>query len=223
MNSVQDSSPPAADTAGGETIDLKLEVVVIPVSDVDRAKAFYEGLGWRIDADFADDQGFRIVQFTPHRSACSIQFGSDITSAPPGSATNMYLVVPDVQAARDVIAALGVAVSEVFHEGSLGDRFHADARVAGLAPGGATYGSFASFSDPDGNTWLLQQITTRLPDRIDPAATSFASASDLSKALQRAAAAHGEHETRIGREDPDWPDWYAAYMAREQVGGELPS
>jgi predicted enzyme related to lactoylglutathione lyase len=223
MNSVQDNSPPAADTAGGETIDLKLEVVVIPVSDVDRAKAFYEGLGWRIDADFADDQGFRIVQFTPHRSACSIQFGSDITSAPPGSATNMYLVVPDVQAARDVIAALGVAVSEVFHEGSLGDRFHADARVAGLAPGGATYGSFASFSDPDGNTWLLQQITTRLPDRIDPAATSFASASDLSKALQRAAAAHGEHETRIGREDPDWPDWYAAYMAREQVGGELPS
>jgi catechol 2,3-dioxygenase-like lactoylglutathione lyase family enzyme len=223
MSSVQESSAPAADTAGGETTDLKLEVIVIPVSDVDRARAFYEGLGWRLDADFSDEQGFRIVQFTPHGSACSIQFGSKVTSAPPGSATNMYLVVPDVQAARDAIAALGVAVSEVFHEGSLGDRFHPDTRVAGAAPDGATYGSFASFSDPDGNTWLLQQITTRLPGRVDAAATSFASASDLSLALQRAAAAHGQHEARIGREDPDWPDWYAEYIAREQAGEELPS
>jgi catechol 2,3-dioxygenase-like lactoylglutathione lyase family enzyme len=208
---------------GAELSDVKLEVVVIPVSDVDRAKAFYEGLGWRLDADVPDDQGFRIVQFTPRGSACSIQFGSKVTSAPPGSATNIYLVVHDVQAARDAIAALGVAVSEVFHEGSLGDRFHPDARVAGAAPDGATYGSFASFSDPDGNTWLLQEITSRLPGRIDPAATSFASASDLAKALQRAAAAHGEHEVRIGREDPDWPDWYAEYMVREQAGEELPA
>src|SRR5581483_2688135 len=169
--------------------------VVIPVSDVDRAKDFYARLGWRLDADFADGQGFRIVQFTPHGSACSIQFGSKITSAPPGSATNIYLVVPDVQAAR----------------------------VPGAAPDGATYGSFASFSDPDGNTWLLQQITTRLPGRVDPAPTSFGSASDLSKALQRAAAAHGEHEARIGRADPDWPDWYAEYMVSEQAGEELPS
>jgi catechol 2,3-dioxygenase-like lactoylglutathione lyase family enzyme len=205
------------------TTDLKLEVVVVPVSDVDRAKAFYEGLGWRLDADFADGQGFRIVQFTPHGSPCSIQFGSKITSAPPGSATNIYLVVSNVQAARDAIAALGVAVSEVFHEGSLGDRFHPDARVAGAAPDGATYGSFASFSDPDGNTWLLQEITTRLPGRIDAAATSFASAGDLAKALQRAASAHGQHEARIGREDPDWPDWYAEYMVREQTGEELPT
>jgi catechol 2,3-dioxygenase-like lactoylglutathione lyase family enzyme len=222
MSSVQDRGEPVTDP-GHETGDFKLEVVVIPVSDADRAKDFYARLGWRLDADFADGQGFRIVQFTPHGSACSIQFGSKITSAPPGSATNVYLVVPDVQAARDAIAALGVAVSEVFHEGSLGDRFDPDARVAGAAPDGATYGSFASFSDPDGNTWLLQQITTRLPGRVDPAATSFGSASDLSKALQRAAAAHGEHEARIGREDPDWPDWYADYMVREQAGEELPS
>jgi catechol 2,3-dioxygenase-like lactoylglutathione lyase family enzyme len=204
------------------SVVMKLEVAVIPVSDVDRAKAFYEGLGWRLDADFADEEGFRIVQLTPHGSPCSIQFGAKLTSAPPGSATNMYLVVPDVRAAREVIAGLGVAISEVFHEGSLGDRFHADARLAGPAPDGATYGSFASFSDPDGNTWLLQEITTRLPGRIDATAT-FASASDLSKALQRAAAAHGEHEARIGREDPDWPDWYAEYMVREQAGEELPS
>jgi hypothetical protein len=135
----------------------------------------------------------------------------------------MYLVVPDVQAARDAIAALGVAVSEVFHEGTLGDRFHPEARVAGPAPGRATYSSFASFSDPDGNTWLLQEITTRLPGRVDAAPTSFASAGDLSQALQRAAAAHGEHEARIGRADPDWPDWYAEYMVREQAGDALPT
>jgi hypothetical protein len=130
--------------------------------------------------------------------------------------------VADVQAVRDAIAALGAAVSEVFHEGSLGDRFRPDAHVAGAAPDGATYGSCASFSDPDGNTWLLQEITTRLPGRIDPAATSFASAGDLAKAMRRASAAHGEHEARIGREDPDWPDWYAEYMVREQAGEELP-
>jgi hypothetical protein len=135
----------------------------------------------------------------------------------------MYLVVPDVQAARDAIAARGVAVSEVFHEGSLGDRFHPDARVSGAAPDGATYGSFASFSDPDGNTWLLQEITTRLPGRVDPAATSFGSAGDLAKTLKRAAAAHGEHEARTGRADPDWPEWYAEYMVREQAGEELPA
>jgi catechol 2,3-dioxygenase-like lactoylglutathione lyase family enzyme len=223
MSSVQDMSEPANGTAGRTGIELKLEVVVIPVSDVDRAKAFYEGLGWRLDADFADGEGFRIVQLTPHGSGCSIQFGSKITSAPPGSATNMYLVVPDVETARQAIAALGVEVSEVFHEGSLGDRFHPDARVAGAAPDGATYGSFASFSDPDGNTWLLQEITTRLPGRVEPAATSFASVGDLASALRRAAAAHGEHEARIGAEDPDWPDWYAEYMVREQAGEELPS
>jgi predicted enzyme related to lactoylglutathione lyase len=223
MSSTEVGSERTGDGPGPLLADLKLEVVVVPVSDVDRAKAFYGGLGWRLDADFADEHGFRIVQFTPHGSACSIQFGSGLTSAPPGSATSMYLVVPDVEAARSAIAALGVAVSEVFHEGSLGDRFHPDARVAGAAPDGATYGSFASFSDPDGNTWLLQEITARLPGRVDQAVTSFTSAGDLSKALQRAEAAHGEHEKRIGRADPDWPDWYAEYMVSEQAGGELPS
>jgi catechol 2,3-dioxygenase-like lactoylglutathione lyase family enzyme len=222
MSSVRDSTE-ADTTDGPEMVDLKLEVVVIPVADVDRAKAFYTGIGWRLDADAADDHGFRIVQLTPPGSTCSVQFGSKVTSAAPGSATDLYLVVDDAQAARDAIAARGVAVSEVFHEGTLGDRFNPRARLAGPAPDGATYGSFASFSDPDGNTWLLQQITARLPGRVDPRTTSFSSAGDLSAALQRAAAAHGEHETRIGHADPEWPDWYAAYMVAEQAGAELPS
>ena len=201
---------------------MKLEVVVIPVSDVDRAKSFYERLGWRLDADFADEQGFRIVQLTPPASGCSIQFGARITSAPPGSADDLYLVVPDIQAARSAIAERGAAVSEVFHERAIGDRFHPEARVAGAAPDGATYGSFASVSDPDGNTWLLQEITTRLPGRVDAETTSFASAGDLSSALRRAEAAHGRHEARTGQADPDWPDWYAEYMVREQNGEALP-
>src|SRR5919197_6434745 len=220
MSSIQESS--AAEETGSDLSDVKLEVVVIPVSDVDRAKAFYEGLGWRLDADFADDRGFRIVQLTPPGSACSIQFGSKVTSAPLGSATNIYLVVPDVQAARDAVAALGVAVSDVFHEGSLGDRFDPDARVAGAAPDGATYGSFASFSDPDGNTWLLQEITRRLPGRIDAGVTAFGSTDELAAAMRRASVAHGEHEKRTGGYDENWPDWYAAYMAAEQAGTELP-
>ena len=203
-------------------VEMKLEVVVIPVTDVDRAKAFYAGLDWRLDADFADEQGFRIVQFTPPGSGCSIQFGAGVTTAPPGSATNVYLIVEDIQAARDALAARGITVSEVFHEGSLGDRFHPDARVAGRAPDDATYGSFASFSDPDGNTWLFQEITSRLPGRIDVGATSFGATEELASALRRAAAAHGEHETRTGAPDANWPDWYAAYIAAEQAGSELP-
>jgi catechol 2,3-dioxygenase-like lactoylglutathione lyase family enzyme len=167
--STTETTTAGAGAATDAPIELRLEVVVIPVSDVDRAKAFYERLGWRLDADAADDQGFRIVQLTPYRSQCSIQFGAKVTSAPPGSANNMYLVVPDVQAARDAIAARGIEISEVFHEGTLGDRFAPDARVAGPADERQTYGSFASFSDPDGNTWLLQEITTRLPGRVDPA------------------------------------------------------
>ena len=204
------------------TGDLKLEVVVIPVTDAERAKAFYAGLDWRLDADFDDGQGFRIVQFTPPGSPCSIQFGANVTTAPPGSATNLYLVVDDVQAARDALAARGVAISDVFHEGALGDRFHPDAYVAGRAPDGATYGSFASFSDPDGNTWLLQEITTRLPGRVDAGVTSFGSVEELVAALKRAAAAHGEHEARTGGPDENWPEWYAAYIAAEQAGTELP-
>jgi catechol 2,3-dioxygenase-like lactoylglutathione lyase family enzyme len=202
--------------------DMKLEVVVIPVSDADRAKAFYLGLGWRLDADFADGAGFRIVQLTPPGSPCSIQFGTQITSVAPGSAKHLYLVVSDIAAARAELVAAGVEISEVFHENVLGDRFHADSRVAGPAPERATYGSFAGFSDPDDNVWLLQEITSRLPGRVDAAATSFASTPDLAGALRRAAAAHGEHEARTGEADANWPDWYAAYMVAEAGGSELP-
>jgi catechol 2,3-dioxygenase-like lactoylglutathione lyase family enzyme len=203
-------------------VDLKLEVVVIPVSNVDRARDFYVNLGWRIDAD-VDKDDIRLVQLTPQGSACSVQFGTDITPAPPGSAQWLYLVVSDVKAARDGLAALGVEVSEVFHEATLGDRFHKSEQIPGPPRDHASYGSFAAFSDPDGNTWLLQEITQRLPGRVDSATTSFASAQDLENALRRASAAHGEHERRLGQPDPNWPKWYATYVVAEQAGKELPS
>ncbi len=211
---------------GVRIVDMKLEVVVIPVSDVDRAKEFYGGLGWRLDADRAAGDGFRIVQLTPPGSECSIQFGTGITSAAPGSVQDLYLIVSDIGAARAELVARGAEVSEVFHEGAPGARFHHDGtngRVSGLAPDDASYGSFVSFSDPDGNSWLFQEVTTRLPGRVDPAVTSFGSASDLADAMRRAAAAHGEHEKRTGAADANWPDWYARYMAAEQAGTELPT
>jgi catechol 2,3-dioxygenase-like lactoylglutathione lyase family enzyme len=207
-------------------VDEKLEVVVIPVSDVDRAKEFYAGLGWRLDADHATDDNFRIVQLTPPGSACSIQFGTGITPAAPGSAQDLYLIVSEIDTARAELVARGVEVSEVFHEGAPGARFHDDGtngRASGPAPEHASYGSFVSFSDPDGNSWLFQEVTTRLPGRVDPAATSFGSASDLADAMRRASAAHGEHEKRIGEADANWPDWYARYMVAEQAGTELPT
>jgi catechol 2,3-dioxygenase-like lactoylglutathione lyase family enzyme len=207
-------------------VDQKLEVVVIPVSDVDRAKEFYGGLGWRLDADFPFDNGVRIVQFTPPGSGCSIQFGANLTSAAPGSAQSLYLVVSDIDAAREELVARRIEVSEVFHEGAPGARFHhagPNGRVSGPSPKGGSYGSFLSFSDPDGNSWLLQEVTTRLPGRVDADVTSFASASDLADAMRRASAAHGEHEKRIGQADPNWPDWYAEYMVAEQAGTELPA
>ncbi len=207
-------------------MDMKLEVVVIPVSDVDRAKAFYGGLGWRLDADFPFGNGVRIVQFTPPGAGCSIQFGAHVTSAAPGSAQGLYLIVSDIEAAHNELAAHGAEVSEVFHAGTPGAQFQPDGtsgRVSGPAPDHASYRSFATFSDPDGNGWLLQEITTRLPGRIDAAETAFASTADLAGAMRRASAAHGEHEKRIGKADPDWPDWYAAYMAAEQAGTELPT
>jgi catechol 2,3-dioxygenase-like lactoylglutathione lyase family enzyme len=206
-------------------VDTKLEVVVLPVSDVDRAKRFYQALGWRLDGDFPFDNGTRVVQLTPPGSGCSIQFGARITSATPGSAQGLYLIVSDIKAARDELIAKGVNVSEVFHEGGPGARFEpegASSRLSGPAPEHATYRSFASFSDPDGNGWLLQEITARLPGRIDAAETAFASAADLAGALRRASVAHGEHEQRTGAADPDWPDWYAAYMVAEQKGEQLP-
>jgi catechol 2,3-dioxygenase-like lactoylglutathione lyase family enzyme len=215
-----------SDDASAENVDLKLEVVVIPVSDVDRAKEFYGGLGWRLDADFPFDNGFRVVQFTPPGSAGSVQFGTDMTSAAPGSAQGLYLIASDIEAARDGLAARGVAVSEVFHAGTPGAQFQPDGasgRVSGPAPDQASYFSFATFSDPDGNGWLLQQVTTRLPGRIEAAGTAFTSTADLAGALRRAEAAHGEHEKRTGERDENWPEWYAAYMVAEQAGTELPS
>ena len=207
-----------------KNLDAKLEVVVIPVSDVDRAKEFYVSVGWRLDADVAAGDDFRLIQFTPPGSACSVQFGTNLTSATPGSAQGLYLTVSDIEATRAELIARGVEVSEVFHEGTAGARFlHApNGRLGGPAPDHSSYGSFASFGDPDANGWLLQEVTTRLPGRIDPAATSFASANDLASALRRAAAAHGEHEQRIGQADPNWPDWYAEYMVAAQAGKELP-
>jgi catechol 2,3-dioxygenase-like lactoylglutathione lyase family enzyme len=224
MSTTKDRSSDASGTANGGRVDKKLEVVVIPVSDAERAKEFYSRLGWRLDADRASDDDFRIVQFTPPGSDCSIQFGTNITTAEPGSAQSLYLIVSDIQAARDELVALGVDVSEEFHEGAPGARFHhsGSGRVSGPAPEHGSYGSFVSFSDRDGNGWLYQEITTRLPGRVDRAATSFGSASDLADAMRRASAAHGEHEKRIGAADPDWPDWYAAYMVAEQAGTELP-
>ena len=199
------------------SVDTKLEVVVIPVSDVDRAKRFYGGLGWRLDADFAVGDRFRVVQFTPPGSPCSIHFGTGVTSAAPGSA-QLYLIVSDVEAARAELARRGVEVGEVFHRAGPGQPAQ-----KGRDPERRSYVSFASFSDPDGNGWLFQEITTRLPGRVDPAATSFGSSIDLASALRRAAAAHGEHEKRTGQRDENWPDWYAAYIVAEQAGEKLPS
>ena len=210
---------------GAGIVDEKLEVVVIPVADAGRAKEFYLSLGWRLDADRAAGDSFRIVQLTPPGSDCSIQFGTGLTSAAPGSAQDLYLTVSDIGAARADVVARGVEASEVFHEGAPGGRFHdgTAGRVSGPAPEDASYGSFASFSDPDGNSWLFQEVTTRLPGRVDPTVTLFGSASDLADAMRRASAAHGQHEKRIGHADADWPDWYAKYMVAEQAGTELPT
>ena len=204
---------------------MKLEVVVIPVSDVDRAKQFYSMLGWRLDADRAAGSGFRLVQFTPPVSSTSIQFGINLASATPGSAQGLLLIVSDIEAAHRQLVANGIEPSEVFHcANGTGCRFPGvDLRVNGPHPDHLSYSSFSSFRDPDGNGWILQEVTTRLPGRVASGATSFASAADLASALRRAAAAHGQHEARIGQADKNWPDWYAEYLVSEQRGGELPT
>jgi catechol 2,3-dioxygenase-like lactoylglutathione lyase family enzyme len=194
-------------------IDMKLEVVVIPVADVDRATKFYASLGWRQDVT---PPGSGIVQFTPHGSGCSVQFGASRTTATPGSAQGLWLIVSDIQAALDKLAAIGVAADDVFHIGDTG-------KASGLDPQRRSYRSYATFHDPDGNGWLFQEITTRIPGRIDSAGTTFATASDLAGAMRRAEAAHGEHEKRTGVRDANWSDWYAEYMVAEQSGRKLPS
>lgn len=209
-------------------VDMKFEIVVIPVSDADRAKKFYGGLGWRLDADYDDGKGFRVIQFTPPGSGCSVIFGKNVTGAAPGSAQGLYLIVSDLATARAELLDRGVKVSDVFHNegvylGADEPYLFGRVRVSGPDPQHGSYRSFASFSDPDGNGWLFQEITARLPGRIDSTATSFASRNDLASALRRAEAAHGEHEKRAGgQRDENWPDWYAEYMANEQSGKELP-
>lgn len=190
-------------------IDMKIEVIVIPVSDVDRAKEFYMKLGWRLDQTPPG-----VVQLTPHGSTCSLQFGAKLTSAAPGSGKG-YVIVSDIEAARKALIVAGIQVGEIFHIGPSGP-------IPGPDPEHGTYRSLALFRDPDGNSWILQEITSRLPGRIDRGATSFASSSDLASALRRAAAAHGKHEQRIGKADANWPDWYADYLVRERTGEELP-
>jgi catechol 2,3-dioxygenase-like lactoylglutathione lyase family enzyme len=212
-----------------KSVDMKLEIVVIPVSDVDRAKAFYEKLGWRLDADFAAGDDFRVIQFTPPGSACSIIFGKNVTGAAPGSAQGLYLIVSDIEGAREELRGRGAEISDVFHDaagvyaGPDEPYLFGRRRIGGPDPKRSSYRSFASFNDPDGNGWLLQEITTRLAGRIDSAATTFASESDLASAFRRAEAAHGEHEKRMGgQRDTNWPDWYASYMIAEQAGTDLP-
>jgi catechol 2,3-dioxygenase-like lactoylglutathione lyase family enzyme len=196
--------------AGVARVDMKLEVVVIPVADVERAKEFYRRLMWRLDVTPPS-----VVQFTPPGSGCSVQFGTNLTPAAPGSAKG-YLIVSNIEAARDALVAAGIEVGEIFHIGPSG-------RESGPDPKHRTYRSRAEFNDPDGNVWLLQEITTRLPGRVDPGATSFGSASDLESALRRAAVAHGQHEKRTGGRDENWPAWYADYMVAEQAGEQLPT
>jgi catechol 2,3-dioxygenase-like lactoylglutathione lyase family enzyme len=210
----------AIESQGARTVDMKLEVIVVPVSDVDRARRFYGNLGWRLDADFVGNDGFRVVQFTPPGSSCSIHFGTERTgvgSAVPGSAQGIYLVVSDIEAARADLVDRGVDVSEVFHRTGRGDR------LGGPDPARRSYGSLASFSDPDGNGWLLQEVTARLPGRVDANDTTFTSSAELATALRRAAAAHDEHEKRTGRRDADPSDWNAEYIVREQAGKPLPT
>jgi catechol 2,3-dioxygenase-like lactoylglutathione lyase family enzyme len=223
MSTNEERSNEAAGSASVAGLDMKLEVVVIPVSDVDRAKEFYSRLGWRLDADRSVGNNFRLIQFTPPGSGTSVQFGVNLTSAAAGSAQAMLLAVSDIEAARRQLVARGVDASEVFHcANGTGCRFTGvDVRVSGPHPEHLSYGSFVSFKDPDGNGWLLQEVTKRLPGRV-AGDTSYSSVRDLAQAMVRAATAHEKVEARNGKADPNWADWYAGYMARELSGEELP-
>lgn len=219
MSTEQAGSGTDGAASSAQAVDMKLEVVVIPVSDVDRAKEFYARLGWRLDVDIATGDPFRVVHFTPPGSQCSVLFGKGVTNAAPGSMQGLHLIVFDVEAARAELTGRGVEVSEIFHD--VGGVFHhagSEGRLSGPHPARKSYGSFASFSDPDGNGWVLQEVSTRLPGRVAATYdTSFASSSDLASALRRAALAHGEHEKLSGQHDENWPDWYAEFMVGEQV------
>jgi catechol 2,3-dioxygenase-like lactoylglutathione lyase family enzyme len=218
------------ETPHARGVDLKLELVVIPVSDVDRAKRFYGSLGWRLDADYTSDDGhMRRVHFTPPGSGASILFGKNVTAATPGSAQGLYLIVSDIEAARHELVGRGVAIGEVFH-GADGVYVGPDepylfgrVRVSGPDPERGSYRSFASFKDPDGNGWLLQEVTQRRPGRVDADIATFTTSTELAAALRRAAAAHGEYEKQTGgQRDENWPDWYAEYLIHEQLGKDLP-
>jgi catechol 2,3-dioxygenase-like lactoylglutathione lyase family enzyme len=229
MSNIEAVSETTINSGKAQKIDLKLEVVVIPVADVDRAKRFYGGLGWRLDADFAAGDDFRVIQFTPPGSGCSVIFGKNVTAAAPGSAQGLYLIVSDIEAARDELLGRGVEISEVFHDaggvyaGTDEPYLFGRLRVSGLDPERRSYRSFASFRDLDGNGWLFQEITARLPGRVEADDTTFTSSTELAAALRRAAAAHGEHEKRTGQHDAEWPNWYADYIVREQAGKPLPA
>jgi catechol 2,3-dioxygenase-like lactoylglutathione lyase family enzyme len=219
MSDTQVRSETAGKTPKARGADFKLEVIAIPVADVERAKRFYAGLGWRLDGDFVAGDAFRGIQFTPPGSPCSIHFGKGVTSAAPGSAQGLFLVVSDIEAARADLIGHGASVSEVFHRAGPGQP-----QVSGRHPKRQSYSSFATFNDPDGNTWLLQEVTQRLPGRVSARETTFTSSAELASALRRAGAAHGEHEKRTGGQyDVNWPDWYAEYMVAEQAGTELPT
>lgn len=203
----------AADVQRDATAELKLEVTVIPVADLDRAKSYYETLGWRLDADFVRGDGSRAIQFTPPGSPASIHFALADAPGAPGTAS-LFLVVSDIEAAREDLVAHGADVEPIWHLGG------ATGRLDGRSPDHQTYGSYASFNDPDGNTWMLQEVVQRLPGRVTGA--SYVDAAELEAALKRAASAHGEHEALTGEHDEQWPDWYARYMVAEQSGEELP-
>jgi catechol 2,3-dioxygenase-like lactoylglutathione lyase family enzyme len=229
MSNTEVRGETAIETPRARKLDMKLEVVVVPVSNVDRAKRFYDGLGWRLDADFAAGDDFRVIQFTPPGSPCSVIFGKNVTAAAPGSAQGLYLIVSDIEAARKELLGRGVEIGEVFHDaggvyaGPDEPYLFGRLRVSGPDAEHRSYRSFASFSDPDGNGWLFQEITARLPGRVDAEGTTFPTSTELASALRRAAAAHGEHEKRTGgQHDANWPDWYAEYIVREQAGKELP-
>ena len=224
----KDATMDATMDASVASVATKLEVIVIPVSDVDRAKEFYVRLGWRLDADFASGEDFRVIQFTPPGSACSVIFGKNVTAAAPGSAQGLYLIVSDIEAARDALLGRGVKISKVFHgagnayAGTDEPYLFGRLRASGPDPEHRSYRSFASFSDPDGNGWLFQEVTVRLPGRVEASDTTFTTPTELAAALRRASAAHGEHEKRTGQHDAAWPDWYAEYIVREQAGKQLP-